>query len=155
MSDDIPRTIEKRITLRAPRSRVWRALTNIEEFCAWFGVAKWEGTFEPGARVRMVMRPEVAGDDDYFIFVEEMRAESLFSWRWHPGMKDPAADYSAEPTTLVVFELKDVTGGTEVVITESGFNQLSLTRRAKVYRENVGGWNEQAVALDRYVGQTL
>lgn len=155
MSNEIPRTIEKRVTLRAPRSKVWRALTTIDQFCSWFGVATWEGTFAPGARVRMVMRPEIAGDDDYYIFVEEMRPESLFSWRWHPGKKDPHADYSAEPTTLVVFELKDVAGGTELTITESGFNQLSLERRARVYRENVGGWNEQAVALERYVSQTL
>ena len=28
--------IEKEILLRAPRSRVWRALTNASEFGAWF-----------------------------------------------------------------------------------------------------------------------
>ncbi|HEY6645044.1 SRPBCC family protein [Povalibacter sp.] len=153
MSTDAPYTIRKRVRLRAPRSKVWHALTDIEAFCSWFGVAEWEGTFEPGARVRMVLRPEFASDDDYFLFVEEMRPESIFSWRWHPGMKDPAVDYSTEPTTLVVFELSDVAEGTELRITESGFNQLSLRRRTRVYEENLGGWNEQAVALERYVSQ--
>jgi uncharacterized protein YndB with AHSA1/START domain len=153
MSTDVPATIHKRVILRAPRSKVWRALTTIEEFCSWFGVARWEGRFEPGARVRMVMRPEIAGDDDYYVFVEEMRPESLFSWRWHPGMKEPDTDYSAEPTTLVVFELKEVAEGTELTITESGFNQISLARRAKIHQQNVGGWNEQAVSLERYVSQ--
>ena len=30
--------IEKQILLKAPRSRVWRALANAEEFGKWFGV---------------------------------------------------------------------------------------------------------------------
>jgi uncharacterized protein YndB with AHSA1/START domain len=42
--------IEKAITLRAPRSRVWRALANAQEFGAWFGV-KFEGAFKPGRRI--------------------------------------------------------------------------------------------------------
>jgi len=41
--------IEKEIVLRAPRSRVWRALADAEEFGAWFGM-KLEGRFAPGAR---------------------------------------------------------------------------------------------------------
>ena len=30
--------IERKILLKAPRSRVWRALSNAEEFGEWFGV---------------------------------------------------------------------------------------------------------------------
>lgn len=41
--------IEKKMTLRAPRSRVWRAITTTEEFNAWFGV-KLDGAFAEGAR---------------------------------------------------------------------------------------------------------
>ena len=37
--------IEKRITLRAPRTRVWRALSESSQFGAWFGM-KFEGPFE-------------------------------------------------------------------------------------------------------------
>jgi uncharacterized protein YndB with AHSA1/START domain len=40
--------IEKHILLRAPRSRVWRALTTPSEFGAWFGV-RLEGTFRVGS----------------------------------------------------------------------------------------------------------
>src|SRR5260221_501627 len=43
--------IEKEIVLHAPRSRVWRALADAEEFGAWFGM-KLEGTFAPGGRAR-------------------------------------------------------------------------------------------------------
>ena len=41
--------IEKKILLRAPRKRVWRALSDSTEFGTWFGM-KFEGAFAPGAR---------------------------------------------------------------------------------------------------------
>jgi uncharacterized protein YndB with AHSA1/START domain len=149
---DAPDRIEKRVTLRAPRSKVWRALTQIDEFCRWFGLEKADGEFAPGARVRMIPADKSCGDE-FHVFVEQMDPERLFSWRWHPGAPDPNADYYAEPTTLVVFELKEVAGGTLLTIVESGFNRISLTRRAKVLGENDGGWDEQLVSLERYVGQ--
>jgi uncharacterized protein YndB with AHSA1/START domain len=31
--------IEREVLLKAPRARVWRALSNAEEFGDWFGVA--------------------------------------------------------------------------------------------------------------------
>jgi uncharacterized protein YndB with AHSA1/START domain len=43
---DIDR-IEEKILLRVPPARVWRALTDAEEFGAWFG-AKLAGAFAPG-----------------------------------------------------------------------------------------------------------
>src|SRR6266511_1513293 len=43
--------IEKRVVLRAPRTRVWHALTNAEEFGTWFRV-KLEGAFAEGRPVR-------------------------------------------------------------------------------------------------------
>src|SRR2546425_989932 len=43
--------IEKEIVLRAPRSRVWRALADAEQFGAWFGI-KLDGAFAYGTRVR-------------------------------------------------------------------------------------------------------
>ena len=44
---DMTDRIEKQITLKAPRARVWRALTNVEEFGTWFRV-RLEGAFTPG-----------------------------------------------------------------------------------------------------------
>ena len=42
--------IEKQIVLRAPRSRVWRALTDAREFGTWFR-AVIDGEFKVGRRV--------------------------------------------------------------------------------------------------------
>ena len=44
--------IERTILLKAPRSRVWRALSNAEEFGNWFGVALKGRTFTAGKRTQ-------------------------------------------------------------------------------------------------------
>lgn len=146
--------IEKRVLLRAPRSRVWQALADAKAFGEWFGV-KLEGAFAPGARVRgKVLHP---GHEHvpFEITIERMEPERLFSWRWHPHPIDPAIDYSAEPTTLVVFELADAAEGTLLTVVESGFEGIPLARRADAYRGNDEGWTAQMVAVERYVGQAV
>jgi uncharacterized protein YndB with AHSA1/START domain len=148
----VPDRIEKKVLLRAPRSKVWRVLTDIDEFRNWFGVSESEGSFAPGARLRMVPIEEY-GCGEFYVFVEQMDKERLFSWRWHPGALDPKANYAAEPTTLVVFQLEDAPGGTMLTITESGFRHISLARRAAVFGENSQGWDFQAASLEKYVAQ--
>src|SRR5262245_58037649 len=94
--------IEKKIQLRAPRSRVWRALTRAEEFGAWFRV-KLEGEFAERATIRGRITYPGYEHLTFEAFVERMEPERLFSYRWHPYAIDPKVDYSAEPTTLVEF----------------------------------------------------
>jgi uncharacterized protein YndB with AHSA1/START domain len=153
VTPDLPHTIERSLTLRAPRGRVWRALVDLREFCKWFSMKSLDGSFEPGARLLMTPTEEI-GCGPFYIFVEDVQPENLLSWRWHPGDVDPKAEYHAEPTTLVVFRLEEVADGTKVTVTESGFNQISLARRAKVLRENTDGWEHQMNSLQTYVGQT-
>ena len=43
--------IEKQVLLRAPRSRVWRAITDSKEFGTWFQ-AIFHGAFRVGAKLR-------------------------------------------------------------------------------------------------------
>lgn len=144
-------SIERTVLLRAPRSRVWNALTDVKKFCQWFGCRAAEGEFRPDARLLMGASPEQGGD--FYIHVQKMQPERLFSWRWHPGARDPSVDYRQEPTTLVEFKLADAEGGTLLTITESGFDAISLARRAKVFGENSQGWDEQVRNLERYVDQ--
>ena len=143
--------IEKQIFIRAPRQKVWRALTNIEEFARWFRVEA-SGGFAPGARVDMVSTHPLGAGARFSVEVETMEPERRFSWRWHPGSKPPGADYSAEPGTLVEFRLEDAEGGTRVTVVESGFDQLSLDRRAKAFADNEKGWEIQLAALNGYAG---
>jgi uncharacterized protein YndB with AHSA1/START domain len=144
--------IEKKITLRAPVARVWRALTNAEEFGTWFRV-KWEGAFAPGARVKgHITYPgyeHLVAD----IVIEKMDAERLFSLRWHPAAVDPKVDYSAEPTTLVEFHLEPVKDGTLLTVVESGFDRVPAHRRLEAFRMNDEGWGTQLKNIEEYVTQ--
>ena len=144
--------IEKQVLLRAPRSRVWQALTETKEFSQWFGV-KLTGTFTPGARLRGQVTHKGYEHLTLDLTVDRVEPERLFSWRWHPNAIDPAADYSAEPTTLVVFELEEVDGGTLLTVVESGFDRLPAARRDQAYSGNDGGWTMQMEFIARHVGQ--
>ena len=142
--------IEKRVVLRAARSRVWRALTNAEEFGTWFRV-KLEGAFTEGTWIRG--RLAVPGHEGVTLemLVERIDPERYFSYRWHPYAVDPAVDYSAEPTTLVEFTLEETEGGTALTIVESGFDRIPLARRPEAFRMNDNGWAGQIKHLERYV----
>jgi len=142
--------IEKRVVLRAPRTRVWHALTNAEEFGTWFRV-KLEGAFAEGRSVRG--RLSIPGYEHVTLemLVERIDPERHFSYRWHPYAVDPAVDYSAEPTTLVEFHLEDTDGGTALTIVESGFDRIPLARRAEAFRMNDNGWTGQIKQLAKYV----
>jgi uncharacterized protein YndB with AHSA1/START domain len=142
--------IEKSIVLKAPRSRVWRALTNAQEFGAWFGV-RLGGAFAPGAGVTGPITIEGYTHVTLEVTVERMDAEHLFSYRWHPHAVDPSYDYSSEPTTLVEFELREVPGGTQLTVIESGFDRIPLARRAEAFSKNEGGWSAQLNNIERHV----
>ncbi len=153
--------IEKQILLRAPLARVWRALSDSTEFGSWFGM-KFHAPFAPGAIMRGVMVPttvnaEVAASQKPYegtpfdITIDQMVPERLFSFRWHPGAIDPAVDYSVEPTTLVAFALQQTDDGVLLTITESGFDQIPLDRRAKAFMQNAHGWAMVVTLFEEYI----
>jgi uncharacterized protein YndB with AHSA1/START domain len=142
--------IEKNILLRAPRSRVWRALTDAQEFGTWFRV-NLDGRFEVGKRIRGKITYPGYEHLTMDVMVEVMEAEKLFSYRWHPGATEVGVDYSAEPTTLVEFRLEDAEGGTRLTIVESGFDKVPKERRDEAFRSNDQGWTEQLQNIRRHV----
>jgi len=150
MGPSLTDRIEKQVFLRAPKSRVWRALTDPEEFGEWFKV-KLDGPFLPGKPV--AGRITYPGFEHLImnVLVERMEPETLFSFRWHPYAMGPEADYAAEPTTLVEFRIEDAQGGTLLKLVESGFDQIPAARRAEAYRMNSGGWAEQMGNIQRHV----
>jgi uncharacterized protein YndB with AHSA1/START domain len=152
MIETITDRIEKEIVVRAPRSRVWRALSDAKEFGAWFR-AEMKDAFSPGAPARgRILHPGYE-HLTFEIQVERIEPEHLFSYRWHPYAVDPKHDYSSEPTTLVTFELSEVPEGTRVKVIESGFDRIPLERRAEAFRMNSGGWEAQMQNIARYAGE--
>jgi uncharacterized protein YndB with AHSA1/START domain len=155
--------IEKKILLRAPRARVWRALTNSTEFGTWFGM-RFDGPFRPGATMQGVIvgtkvNAEVAAlqkpheGKKFEITIEQMEPERLFSFRWHPHAVDSNVDYSAEPTTLIVFTLEEKSEGILLTIAESGFDQIPLARRAEAFKANEQGWGLIIKLAEEYLAQ--
>jgi len=136
------------MVLRAPRAKVWRALTDPAQFGQWFGV-KVNEPFTPGRRVRGPITIPAYAHLTFEVTVEQMEPERLFSWRWQPGaMQDT---HPADPTTLVVFELEEVPEGTRLTVRETGFDQIPVSRRGKAYRENTEGWTGQFGNLRKFV----
>ena len=142
--------IVRTILLRAPRARVWGALTDAREFGTWFGV-KVDGAFAPGARMRGAITHKGYEHLTWEITIERMEPERLFSWRWHPAAVEPGVDYAVEPTTLVEFTLEEVPEGTRLTVAESGFDDVPLARRAQAYRMNGDGWSWQVKSIEAYV----
>jgi len=153
--------IEKRIVLRAPQERVWRAVSDAAEFGRWFGM-EVDGAFVAGASTRGRITPTAVDGDvakvqekyrgvPFELFVERVEPMSVFAFRWHPHATDPSVDYSREPMTLVTFFLEPLEDGTAVTITESGFDSIPIERRATAFEANSGGWETVAQLLDKYM----
>jgi uncharacterized protein YndB with AHSA1/START domain len=160
MSTDVSR-IEKKVLLRAPLQRVWRAVSDAKEFGSWFGV-RFDGPFVAGGHLRGKVVPTTADAEvaktqkDYEgaafeITVDRIEPERLLSFRWHPYAVEPGVDYSAEPTTLVVFTLEATDTGTLLTITESGFDKIPLARRAKAFSMNEQGWAAQIRLIEKHL----
>lgn len=145
--------IEKQIEIKAPVSRVWRAVTDYREFSAWFRVA---------LEVPFVAGKELHGRITYpgkehlvmTVTVQRIEPERLFSFTWHPYAIDPNTDYSAEPSTLVEFILEPVANGTRLTVVELGFDSLPAHRRDRAFRMNDGGWAIQMHNIAQHVAAT-
>ena len=155
--------IEKKILLRAPRHRVWRALSDSAEFGTWFGL-RFDGPFRAGAAIRGTLTPTTIDTEvgnaqraheglPFEITIERIEPERLFSFRWHPFAIDRNVDYSGEPTTLIEFTLEETPDGILLTVTESGFDQIPLERRAKAFAANEQGWGMMVKVIGKYLGQ--
>jgi len=161
MPVEVTDRIEKQVLLRAPRARVWKALTDSQEFGQWFGV-KFDGPFKAGAPVSGVIAPTKAdaavakmqepyAGKRFDITVDRIEPERLFSFRWHPFAIDSGVDYSKEPTTLIEFTLEDAKDGVLLKIVESGFDRVPLARRAQAFTANEQGWTMQMTLIEKYL----
>ena len=153
--------IQKKVLLRAPHERVWRAISDAKQFGSWFGVT-FDGPFVEGARLIGRIAPttvdatiaklqEPHAGKTFEFTVERIEPMRQCSFRWHPFAVEPGVDYSAEPTTLIVFALEPVGGGILLTVTESGFDSIPLERRAKALTANEGGWEMQTQLIAKYL----
>jgi uncharacterized protein YndB with AHSA1/START domain len=153
--------IEKEVVLRAPLERVWRAISDVDEFGQWFGV-RFDGPFVAGTSVTGVIRPTTvdhdvaraqephAGKSDTWQIVA-VEPQRRLAFRWHPYAVEPGTDYSQEPTTLVEFTLAETSDGVVLRIVESGFDKIPVERRATAFEHNSEGWAKQTELVRKYL----
>jgi uncharacterized protein YndB with AHSA1/START domain len=144
--------IEKTIELKAPISRVWRALTDHREFGAQFRV-RLDGPFVPGQVSRGQITYPGYEHVRWEAVVQEIEPERLFSFTWHPYAVDPNQDYSDEASTLVEFTLQSIPTGALLRVVESGFDKLPSRRRLEAFRMNNSGWSQQIQNIAGHVEQ--
>jgi len=163
--------IEKQVTLRAPVSRVWRAVADAREFGSWFG-CRFADDFAPGKLMRATFDAEfdeaaliehqkglglkpskirLPPPNATFCTIERIEPEHYLSFRWIPYGIDAEVDPEKEPTTLVEFRLEPVPEGTRLTIVESGFDRVPAHRRERAFRMNEGGWAAQSDNVRKYV----
>ena len=142
--------IEKTVHLAAPVSRVWRALTDHEEFGSWFRV-RLDGPFKVGEITRGRMTYPGYEDMPWESITERMDHELFFSFYWPAEAVESAIDDPAIARTLVEFRLEATADGTRLTITESGFASVPDPRRIEMFRENTQGWDEQAENIAAHV----
>jgi uncharacterized protein YndB with AHSA1/START domain len=145
--------IKKEIVIKEPVSRVWKALTDPQEFGNWFKVDLSGATFEPGKPAHGKMTYPGYEGMPFEIVVDLIKPPDLFSFRWHPYTPDAGQDYDDEPMTLIQFRLEEVPDGTRLTVTESGFDNIPLARREEAFRSNSEGWEVQLGNIQAYVSR--
>jgi uncharacterized protein YndB with AHSA1/START domain len=143
--------IERKVLLKASRARVWRALSNAEEFGSWFGVRLKDQSFAPGQRTHGQVTHPGYEHLVFEVWIERVEPERLLSWRWHPAPLEKDVDYASEPTTQVTFKLEDAQGGTLLSVVESGFDAVPPDRRLGAFRQNSEGWDAQMKNIEKHV----
>lgn len=144
--------IERSIVINAPLERVWRAVSNAEEFGTWFGVNLKGMSFAEGQRTRGHITYPGYEHIWFDVAVERVEPQALLSFRWHPFAVDPDVDYSNEEPTLVTFTLQDAPGnGTLLTVVESGFDKVPPHRRLEAFRMNSQGWDAQMQNIARHI----
>ena len=155
--------IRKETILKAPLEKVWAAISHADEFGQWFGV-RFDGAFKAGEKLSGIIVPTAVNDEiaamqkpyegtQFHIVVGEITPPTRFSFHWHPYGVEKDHDYSNEPMTLCTFALTEVDGGVHLVITESGFENIPLERRAQAFTANDGGWEAQTKLIEAWLAR--
>lgn len=142
-------SIVREITLKAPPEKVWRAISDADQFGEWFRI-RFDGPFVAG----QLSEGSISFDGRDLraqFWIEAIEPERRFAFRWHPYAVDPAVDYSSEEKTLVEFLLEPAGAGTHLRVTESGFDRIPPARREEALLMNGRGWTIQTERVREYL----
>lgn len=145
--------IERSILIQATRERVWRALTDAEQFGAWFGADLAGKSFKQGERTRGHFTSPSHADRFFDVVIERIEPQDRMAFFWHPYPVEPGIDYESEEPTLVSFHLEDAPGNAILLtVVESGFDKVPPQRRRKAFEMHSAGWDQQLQNVARHAG---
>ena len=140
MNSTIQDSIEREIVVRAPKERVYAALTTPEQFVKWFSIGV-EGRLDTGERPTL----DFGEYGEFTIYVVAANPHDYFAYRCVPGSiycpQGFKGDVLAHPNTLVEFTLEEVEGGTKVHLKESGISSLPAEVIEQTLTGNSAGWD--------------
>ncbi len=142
--------IEKVIELAAPVARVWRAITDHQEFGEWFRV-RLDNPFKVGITTTGNMTYPGHEHVKWVSVTEQMDHQRVFAFSWPPSAVDPDSEYDDGAKVRVEFRLDPTQTGTRLTITETGFEQFPEAKRLEVLRSNTEGWDIQAKNVAAHV----
>ena len=139
--------IVREITVKAPRERVYKAITDPKQIITWFPDSI-EGALEVGQQVTF----DFGTDGTAIVRVIDAKPHEYFAFRWYTG-NDAITSVLTVPNTLVEFHLQEVGSGTKVTLKESGFASLPGDRGEKQLNDNTGGWKYMMDRLEKLMNE--
>ena len=136
---DVPDEVRRELEIRAPRERVWAALTEPEQLVQWFPTKRAEMELRPGGGAVLEWEEATA---DAVIDVVEPPGRLVF--RWRPEGLD-------RPFTTVSFTLEEIADGTRLTLVESGFASLPDQIEQQSQKGNDEGWAHELEELREYL----
>ena len=138
---EIPDEVRRELEIRAPRDRVWAALTEPVQLLRWFPTKHAEIDLRPGGAT--VLEWDEARAE---AVVDVVEPPGRFVFRWRP-------EGLGRPFTTVSFTLEELAGGasTRVRLVESGFASLPDQIETQSQKGNDEGWAQELHELKEYL----
>jgi uncharacterized protein YndB with AHSA1/START domain len=142
--------ITREIIVKAPKERVYAAITEPDQMITWFPDAILNGTLDVGQRPVFCFDGE---NHKASVYIEAANPFEYFAYRWVPGSAGIIGDVLEVPNTLVEFIIEELETGTRVTVKESGFASLPAEVAENSLKENTGGWEIMMNLLEKKLNQ--
>jgi uncharacterized protein YndB with AHSA1/START domain len=136
---EVPDELTREVVIRAPRERVWAALTEPSLLLRWFPTHVAEVDLRVGGSMRFGWEHE--GDE---AVIDLLDPPSRLAFRWRPAG-------SERPYTVVTFALEPDGDATILRLTERGFAALPDQIHQQSYEGNLEGWGKELEELRAFL----
>jgi len=133
--------VVKEIVINAPVARVWKALTEPEQIIKWLMPPE---NFKPETGNEFKMMGNNKGVSiPHVCKIVEIVPEKKLTYTW--AVEDMLSD------TLVTYELEDLGDKTNLTLTHSGWDKVTLVKSPATRDDYNNGWEQVIPGLKKYV----